>query len=304
MLICENCENEHDGSYGSGRFCSCKCARGFSTKAKRLQINKKISEKLKKYFSNKNGDITQRQSADLLSRESIYRNYLSPRKIKHCKFCNEILSKPNKTMCNDCKPYQQNIILFKKLNVYIEKEKLSKINIKALDILKEEYFIKKLSKCQIINKYDLRTNTIYDFFKKNNIKLRTLSEATNNAILENRYVINGNPKNYKSGKHISWENKIINYRSSYEYEYCLYLDENKISYDYEIFKIKYFDTQKNKFRIAIPDFYIPAENLIIEIKSYYTLNLKNMIDKMKQYKKLNYNIKLLIDKEDKTNLII
>ncbi len=22
-MICENCNKEHDGSYGSGRFCSC-----------------------------------------------------------------------------------------------------------------------------------------------------------------------------------------------------------------------------------------------------------------------------------------
>lgn len=31
-MICENCKINHDGSYGSGRFCSSKCARGFSTK--------------------------------------------------------------------------------------------------------------------------------------------------------------------------------------------------------------------------------------------------------------------------------
>jgi hypothetical protein len=46
MKECENCENGHDGSYGSGRFCSAKCARGFSTKAKRDVINKKVSIKL------------------------------------------------------------------------------------------------------------------------------------------------------------------------------------------------------------------------------------------------------------------
>lgn len=46
MKNCENCEKEHDGSYASGRFCSCKCSRGFSTKAKRKEINKKISKAL------------------------------------------------------------------------------------------------------------------------------------------------------------------------------------------------------------------------------------------------------------------
>lgn len=42
-MICENCGTNHKGNYGSGRFCSCKCARGFSTKTKRLEINEKIS---------------------------------------------------------------------------------------------------------------------------------------------------------------------------------------------------------------------------------------------------------------------
>jgi len=46
-MKCENCGNEHDGFYGSGRFCSSKCARGFSTKAKRKEINEKVSQKLK-----------------------------------------------------------------------------------------------------------------------------------------------------------------------------------------------------------------------------------------------------------------
>ena len=30
-MKCEKCNKEHDGSYGSGRFCSSKCARSYST---------------------------------------------------------------------------------------------------------------------------------------------------------------------------------------------------------------------------------------------------------------------------------
>jgi hypothetical protein len=48
MKNCENCKQEQDGSYGSGRFCSTKCARGFSTKAKRKEINEKVSVALTK----------------------------------------------------------------------------------------------------------------------------------------------------------------------------------------------------------------------------------------------------------------
>jgi hypothetical protein len=32
-MICENCNGNHDGSCGSGRFCSRRCARSFSGKA-------------------------------------------------------------------------------------------------------------------------------------------------------------------------------------------------------------------------------------------------------------------------------
>ena len=42
MKTCENCSSLNDGSYGSGRFCSSKCARGFSTKNKRTEINEKV----------------------------------------------------------------------------------------------------------------------------------------------------------------------------------------------------------------------------------------------------------------------
>ena len=46
-MICELCNTEHDGNYGSGRFCSYKCARSFSSKEKRKEINEKVSKKLK-----------------------------------------------------------------------------------------------------------------------------------------------------------------------------------------------------------------------------------------------------------------
>lgn len=51
-MICENCGNEFNGKYSkwaSGRFCSTKCARGFSTKLKRQEINLKVSLKLREY---------------------------------------------------------------------------------------------------------------------------------------------------------------------------------------------------------------------------------------------------------------
>lgn len=44
MSRCEYCEEIHNGDYASGRFCDDRCARGFSSKAKRKEINEKVSK--------------------------------------------------------------------------------------------------------------------------------------------------------------------------------------------------------------------------------------------------------------------
>lgn len=46
MKNCENCGTEHDGSFGTGRFCSKFCSRSFSTKNKRKRINEQVSKAL------------------------------------------------------------------------------------------------------------------------------------------------------------------------------------------------------------------------------------------------------------------
>lgn len=60
-MICENCGKEHDGSYGSGRFCCKSCAISFGNKQRskesRILVNKKISEGLKKYNMNNPKEI-------------------------------------------------------------------------------------------------------------------------------------------------------------------------------------------------------------------------------------------------------
>ncbi len=53
-MQCENCQKEHSGTYGSGRFCGCSCARSFATKinfeeiCKRKSASAKSSEKVLK----------------------------------------------------------------------------------------------------------------------------------------------------------------------------------------------------------------------------------------------------------------
>lgn len=73
------------------------------------------------------------------------------------------------------------------------------------------------------------------------------------------------------------------------------MDEYKIIYDVENLRIRYYDTIKQKERISIPDFYLPDLNMIVEIKSNYTLNLQNIIDKFNEYKNNGYKTKLIVE---------
>lgn len=53
-----------------------------------------------------------------------------------------------------------------------------------------------------------------------------------------------------------------------------------------------------KYHFAVPDFYIPSNNMIVEIKSTFTLNVQEMIDKFRSYKDLGYNVKLILDNKE------
>lgn len=44
--FCENCKSVIENEIGSGRFCGVKCARSFASKAKRKEINEKVSKTL------------------------------------------------------------------------------------------------------------------------------------------------------------------------------------------------------------------------------------------------------------------
>jgi hypothetical protein len=82
---------------------------------------------------------------------------------------------------------------------------------------------------------------------------------------------------------------------SFEEDYFKKLDSDRIYYESEKLRFVYFDTQLNRERVAIPDIFIPSDNLIIEIKSDWTYNEKNMDDKIKEYKngkKLFENIEI------------
>lgn len=92
--------------------------------------------------------------------------------------------------------------------------------------------------------------------------------------------------------------KEIYLRSSYELDYAKFLDEHKIKYDVECFHIRYWDNNEKRYRLAIPDFYLIDSNTIVEIKSNYTLDIENMKDKFKEYEKLGFKTKLILEHKE------
>lgn len=50
-MVCEFCGKEHDGSYGSGRFCCKSCSRRYSSLVNKEKKNKNISLGVNRYFS-------------------------------------------------------------------------------------------------------------------------------------------------------------------------------------------------------------------------------------------------------------
>lgn len=84
-MFCENCDKEHRGEYGSGRFCSSKCARGFSTKNKRSEINEKVSNTLfgRKLTSKHKNNIEQGNNFN--RKDKVEKNCLECNSVMLCK---------------------------------------------------------------------------------------------------------------------------------------------------------------------------------------------------------------------------
>ena len=147
---------------------------------------------------------------------------------------------------------------------------------------------------------------ITEVFNNLDIPKRTLSEATLNTIklgkpsgfMSSRNCITGLSKNIAQSWHTTWFGEEVFLRSSYELDYAKLLDDLKVYYVVESLRIEYYNTFSNSNKIAIPDFYLPNTNEIIEIKSDFTLDIQEMLDKFNAYKNLNYIPRLILEHEE------
>lgn len=142
------------------------------------------------------------------------------------------------------------------------------------------------------------SSNFHKILKTLDIQTRNLSEGQIFSLESGNRIDMPQVNSYHDEYHKTWDNNIVYLRSSYETDYANILDDNKIHYEVESLKIKYFDTQLNKERIAIPDFYIRDKNLIVEIKSNFTLDIQNMKDKVISYKNNGYDFKLILEHKE------
>ena len=288
-MICENCGKEHDGTFGSGRFCSRSCANKRNhSKEEKEKITRSLLEFYKKH-----------------PKDSFHKSEKWLKKQNICKFCGQPLSSGDHDICrlHPSKNWYKKLIPFGFDFSKIGTKDFFNEYEKSISLLIWEYEENKLSPKAIYEKYKLSRyfksfETLLPILKQLGIKTRNIQEALKTAVEEYRVKLPHGSNLYHHGWHTTWMGTEIYYRSSYELDFAKELDKNHIQYDTECLRIKYWDSSLKEYRCAIPDFFLPETNEIIEIKSCYTYIEQEMIDKFKEYKKLGYTPKLILDHKE------
>lgn len=296
-MICENCGKEHDGSYGSGRFCCKKCARSFSTKNKKhIKICK--CECCGKEFK-----------LPLNSSRKICDDCLGPKRVK-CVICGRDREIGKHCENEFCQKHSTRQISSLIKYFGFDKRKLGTLEVESeflrvRELLYNLYWNEHKSAYEIekMFNYPIGSNLVGKIFNYLEIPHKEDGYAVKEKILYGNSKLPNNKGTYKAEWHTSWNGKEVYLRSSYEKDYANELDNLQIDYEVESLRIKYYDTAAKDYKCAIPDFYIPEQNMIVEIKSTYTLDVQNMKDKVKEYKNLGYNVKLIVDHTDKTYIV-
>lgn len=296
MCKCEYCGIEHDGTYGSGRFCSESCSRKFSASH---TTYKKIIKKCK--FCGSPVKVDLRVGDKYVVCQSCKNK--GPK--KKCRICGEEYYKKQGGCQNDfCKKHS--ILQLKTLIKYFgfDKSKLGtkeveKEFLRIKDLLYKDYWTDELSPIKISKKYNYPSpcNITGKIFKYLNIPARSIHEANKLTHL-NTEIFRKASNYYKYGWYTTWNGKEVYLRSSYEFDFAKELDSIKENYEVESLRIKYWDSSKNEYRCAIPDFYLPETNTIVEIKSDWTLDIQEMKDKKKAYLEQGYNFKLILEHKE------
>lgn len=310
-MVCECCGNEYTEIFGTGRFCSLRCLKTYST----LNIKGKTKEV-------KCVDCGKKLLVDIHCNPKTTRclecrksytyvkynenSYRKGNDVYHiCKICGQPIKNDDKCTEFCC---THNIQQFKTLIKYFgfDKSTIGTKNVfkefeRVRTMLYDLYWDKNYSTTDIANMFNYKsepTNIAQKFFKYLDIPVKNPSRAVTDNFLTGRISLPKNNNTYVCGWHTTWDNNSVYLRSSYEFDFAKELDNKKIHYEVEKIRIRYFDTAKNDYRCALPDFYIPETNTIYEIKSEYTYNKVEMDDKFKEYKNMGYNCVLVLEHKE------
>ena len=296
---CLSCGNVIPFEKKNNKCCCKSCSATYSNKSRSKDVYKKLSKTLSKYMLKKcYNNISDEECEKYYEEKHLLNNkkHTFIKKFKYCKWCGA-----EKGKCKDffvCGKHQ----LFNTLEKFgfdkskIGTEKIINEFYRVRDIIETEYKINRITEKELKEKYNYKSGSANFHKILHSLNIETLNNSEANKISVSLGRLNpGSSINFKEYLHNSWEGNIYHLRSSYEEIYANELDRNKIKYDYENLRIKYWDSQRQEYRSAIPDFYLINENMIVEIKSSYTLDKQNMIDKKKAYLEQGYKFKCICD---------
>lgn len=229
------------------------------------------------------------------SRKSRHRKDVKLKPIRrYCEHCGqEITQKGFRRVCPECSKFQH-YGLYRKLGLSVE-QPLRDSYKQAYEFLRNLYTDRGLSVIDIYKSTGVCHKTLKLVFEDFGDTLRSTVEGQELAVQKGK-ISPGIAKQYKHGWHTTWEGIQVFYRSSYELEFAKKLDSEKIPYRMESLRVPYWDSGKQRQRVAIPDFYLPETGEIIEVKSFYTYKKREMQDKFEAYVKLGYVPKLLLER--------
>lgn len=250
-----------------------------------------VSEKLRQFYSNK------------IHKDEEHRTFLGKKirvKAKVCQICGKIDCE-KKGICRHTKKFFKNLSYFGfNIDSLGSDNVFNEYNL-VKQKLEKEYYDNNLSPSDLKLKYNYpKTHeNITHILKELGIQTRNVSNSIINAILNGKLNLSKTEHEiklgFKQGWHNSWDGKQFFYRSDAELKYAELLDKCKIPYSVESLRILYYDTEKGRNRVAIPDFLLIDTNEIVEVKSKITFRKQNIIDKFKKYKELGYKPKMLLE---------
>lgn len=300
-MYCEECGSMHNGSFGTGRFCSASCRSAYTQR-----------------FCN---DTDQKHSRCIYCDKPIYIKKRASHKTATCARCASRREKRYRAICKACGTqgcsYQADACKHRHLlpslvkyfgfaetvlgtpQVHIEYARLQ-------NKLYNEYWVQEISSTLLAERYGYPdSSNLGSLLLKLGIPLRTKAKAQRLAAkrMQPRYA-STQPCRFKHGWHTTWQNARVYYRSSYELDYIQELDKQCIPYTMESFRIPYWDSKDACMRVAIPDVFLSDCNTLVEIKSEYTYDIQNMSDRIVAYVRDGFNVVVHVNHKDRLKIML